>query len=221
MPRLSHLWKPIGHRLGGTGRWLTLLTVVLVVGAAGVVVAQPDDADDRAALGPNVTYSGCLLGGKITKIRAKDTNPGRCNTVTNPAGATARYVTWNASGVPGPAGPEGPRGPRGLPGPVGPPGLATDVPGTYVKEETFGPTFSGVESYLFCDGEGDAAISGGYEVIPSGLFGEVYMNRPHQPNPDQPAGHALGVTNTSEGQIWIVHHILCLDLEPPWGPQPD
>jgi hypothetical protein len=105
------------------------IVALAVVGALAVsavfavsALGADDDANDRAALGPDVTYSGCLLGGKITKVRSKDVSPERCNSVVNAAGKAAKYVTWNAQGPAGEDGESGPRGPRGLAGPAGPPG---------------------------------------------------------------------------------------------------
>jgi len=99
------------------------LTISLV--AAAVALGTDDAADDgRAAFGPDTTYSGCLLGGKITKVKGTDSMPERCDSVVNAAGRVARYITWNASGPQGEQGLVGPRGPRGSVGPMGPMGPA-------------------------------------------------------------------------------------------------
>jgi len=112
---------------------LTLLVAVAAVGLPGDTPTA--DSGDLAAFGPEVTYSGCLLGGKLTKVWSKDTNPERCETVVNAAGKVAKYATWSATG---PEGPMGPEGATGEPGPQGPPG-ESGVPDFYVKEVTFGP----------------------------------------------------------------------------------
>jgi len=97
------------------------LTISLV--ATAVALGTDDAADDgRAAFGPDTTYSGCRLGGKITKVKGTDSMPERCDSVVNAAGRVARYITWNASGPQGEQGLVGPRGRRGSVGPMGPMG---------------------------------------------------------------------------------------------------
>jgi len=102
-------------RAKGLALLVTAAVTVSVV-ATAVALGSIDDGADARAIGPDTVYSGCLLGGKITKVRVKDVDPERCDTVVNKNGRVARYVTWNASGV------EGPEGPRGFTGPTGPPG---------------------------------------------------------------------------------------------------
>jgi len=104
--------------------WLSLsvaaalvLSTVLAVAASGDDELAPDEG--RAAFGSDVTYSGCLLGGRLTKVWSRDTMPERCDTVVSGSGKVAKYATWNATGPQGPAGPIGPEGPTGPDGPTG------------------------------------------------------------------------------------------------------
>jgi len=102
--------------------WVVGVLAVSVFGTALAVGATSDWG--KAAFGLDTTYSGCLLGGKITKVKGTDSMPERCDSVVNAAGRVARYITWNASGPQGEQGLVGPRGPRGSVGPMGPMGPA-------------------------------------------------------------------------------------------------
>ena len=102
--------------------------VLLIAGAVAVSVVATavalEATGEGKAIGPDTVYSGCLLSGRITKVRPKDTNPERCESVVNREGRVARYVTWNAAGVEGPMGPTGRAGGSGPQGPQGPQGRA-------------------------------------------------------------------------------------------------
>lgn len=101
-------------------RWIVTVATAGIIGmlAGSLAASGAASTGERAvALGPKVTYSGCLLGGKILSVRSKDVAPERCDDFTNAAGATAKYMTWNATGPEGPQGPTGPQGPAGPPGP--------------------------------------------------------------------------------------------------------
>lgn len=155
---------------------VSLLAIGALVLSSVVAIAAfgaEHQADDKAALGPNTTFSGCLLGGKITKIRSKDIDPERCDTVVNEAGVVAKYVVWNASGVAGPQGERGPQGPRGLPGAAGEDGEDATILTYFVKNSTQAGLPDARQAGLvavaaWCD-PGDLVSGGGfYWTYPNG-----------------------------------------------------
>jgi len=100
----------------------SLLPTLVIVGAmvASTLTGVAIGSSGTERVGPNATYSGCLLSGKITKVLTQDRNPARCEEVVR-NGRVARYVTWNATG------PEGPQGKKGAPGAAGARGLRGPV----------------------------------------------------------------------------------------------
>jgi len=161
--------------------WLSLsvtaalvLSTVLAVAASGDDELAPDEG--RAAFGSDVTYSGCLLGGRLTKVWSRDTMPERCDTVVSGSGKVAKYATWNATGPQGPAGPIGPEGPTGPDGPTG-------LIGSAGPQGSTGPT--GPEGPTGPIGpDGSTGPDG-----PTGPIGPIGPNGPTGPTgPDGPTG---------------------------------
>ena len=185
----------------------SLLPALVIAGAmvASTLTGVAIGSSGTERVGPNATYSGCLLSGRITKVLTKDRNPARCEKVVK-NGRVARYVTWNATGPEGLAGPQGDQGERGETGAVGARGLRGPVgqqgpAGAQGEQGETGPPLGmEVDAGVYLVGAGDLAATClfniGFSTLPTVVvtasYGSVFCGQ----NGENSVGMVQDVTTT-------------------------